>query len=515
MKLVTVAEMQSIEREADARGWTYAAMMDKAGRGLAEAVQANFGYSDRLFALALVGSGNNGGDALVALAELALVGWQTAAYLVRAREKDDPLIARAREAGCLIGAVDEDGRFSLLDGWLEEASVLLDGILGTGVKLPLRGAIASVLSHVRASAFCPPVVAVDCPSGVDCDLGRAALEVLPAELTVCMAAVKAGLLQFPACEYTGEIQVVSIGLPDGLESWLRVQREVIEDEYVRGVLPARRADGHKGSFGTVVVAAGSANFPGAALLAGKAALRVGPGLVTLAVPATTQAALVGHIPEATWLPLSQQAGNLSGIGASELRAGLTSADALLFGSGFGVAESTADFVHGLVSSPGLPALVVDADGLKLLARVPAWAEKLPAESVLTPHPGEMAVLTGLPVSEIQADRAGIAARFAREWGHVVVLKGAFTVVAGPDGRIGVIPVATSALAHAGTGDVLAGIIAGLRAQRMNVFEAAAAGAWLHARAGLAAEERLGHAACVTAGEVITSLPEVIASVWER
>jgi NAD(P)H-hydrate epimerase len=158
-------------------------------------------------------------------------------------------------------------------------------------------------------------------------------------------------------------------------------------------------------------------------------------------------------------------------------------------------------------------LVVDADGLKLLARVTDWAKKIPAPAVLTPHPGEMAILTGLEKDVIQADRIATAVTFAREWGHVVVLKGAFTVIAAPDGRNGVIPVASSALAHAGTGDVLAGMITGLRAQGIEAYEAAAAGAWLHARAGLAAAEKVGHPASVNAGDLINILPEILSWVW--
>jgi hydroxyethylthiazole kinase-like uncharacterized protein yjeF len=162
----------------------------------------------------------------------------------------------------------------------------------------------------------------------------------------------------------------------------------------------------------------------------------------------------------------------------------------------------------------MPPLVVDADGLKLLARVADWPQRLPAPAVLTPHPGEMAILTGKTVDEIQSDRLETAQQYAREWGHVVVLKGAFTVVASPDGRVAVAPVAISALAHAGTGDVLAGMIAGLRAQGMPAFEAAAASVWLHAQAGVAAAGRLGHEASVQATDVSDSIPEVLSWVWD-
>jgi NAD(P)H-hydrate epimerase len=171
-------------------------------------------------------------------------------------------------------------------------------------------------------------------------------------------------------------------------------------------------------------------------------------------------------------------------------------------------ETTKDFLAKLLEAK-LPPLVVDADGLKLLAQIPDWHKKLPASAVLTPHPGEMSVLTGLSKDEIQSDREAIAAKYAKQWGHVVVLKGAFTVVAAPDGRIAVLPFASSALARAGTGDVLAGLIVGLRAQGVEAFESAVAGAWIHARAGLSALSEVGSAASVLAGDVLDYVNDVM------
>jgi NAD(P)H-hydrate epimerase len=217
---------------------------------------------------------------------------------------------------------------------------------------------------------------------------------------------------------------------------------------------------------------------------------------------------------------------------------LDKVDILLWGPGFGLEDTTAAFVRRLVERKGLkgPAkrigfisaqpgsqgetaerelqpMVIDADGLKLLARVEGWPEKLPRPAVLTPHPGEMAILTGLNIKDIQSDRLGTAQKYAREWGHVVVLKGAMTVIAEPGGQVRVIPVATTALAHGGTGDVLAGMIAGLRAQGRPAFEAAVAAAWIHAQTGLVAAEQIGHPASVLAGDLIDVLPEVLAWIW--
>jgi NAD(P)H-hydrate epimerase len=189
---------------------------------------------------------------------------------------------------------------------------------------------------------------------------------------------------------------------------------------------------------------------------------------------------------------------------------------VLVGPGFGLAESTAEFVAGLLESAQqgvkLPGLVLDADGLKLLARSPDWAARLPGPAVLTPHPGEMSILTGLSKETVQQERLETALRFSQEWGHVVVLKGAFSVIAAPDGQVAIIPVATPALARAGTGDVLAGLIAGLRAQGVQAFQAATAGAWIHAFAGLQAAARLGGSASVLAGDVLHESIQVLADL---
>ena len=431
MKLVTVAEMQAIEREADEKGWTYDQMMEKAGQGLAEIVQSFFGYEDTQNVVGLVGSGNNGGDTLIALEMLAKDGWQACAYLVRPRADEDTLLQRFQEAGGKVQAAEKDRSFKKLDLWLSEATVLLDGVLGTGIRLPLKPEVAKVLAHVKQYESLPDVVAVDCPSGIDLDSGDAAEEAISAEVTVCMAAVKTGLLRFPAYSLSGDLEVVDIGLPAGLKSWESVQRELVNEDRVRQILPERRPDGHKGTFGTVGVVAGSLNYTGAALLCSAAAYRIGAGLVQLAAPAPLHPALAGQIPEATWVLLPHELGVIAEGSLDVLARHLEKVTVLLWGPGFGLEDTTAAFVRRLVEATGtkarqkgigfvnassavqssgdglhLPPMVIDADGLKLLARVENWHAKLPPLAVLTPHPGEMAILTGLTVEEIQADRLG-------------------------------------------------------------------------------------------------------------
>jgi len=509
-KLVTVAEMRAIEKAADAAGLSYAQMMENAGRSLANSIGA---HSHKLEhkALGLVGPGNNGGDTLVALGALAAEGWEAAAYIVGERDSD-MYLKRLRAAGGQIFSASDDGNQEKLKSLMAENAIVLDGLLGTGIRLPLREPFAKVLlvskEAIEGKDGQVYVVAVDCPSGLDCDSGEVAPETLKANLTVSMAAIKRGMLSLPAYEYVGELEVGDIGLPADLPEWDAIKHNSIDEVMVRAALPPRPMDAHKGTFGTALIVAGSQRFPGAALLASKAAYRSGAGLVTVAVPKTIQAELVGHLPEATWLPLPAEAGSISPAAAKVVKDALERVTAMLLGPGFGQQASTREFLGKLLKGE-LPPLVVDADGLKLLAKLKDWPKRLPKESILTPHPGEMAILTGLTAEKIQAARIETAEKYAKAWKQIVVLKGAFTIVAAPDGRTGVMPLATPALARAGTGDVLAGIITGLRAQGMPAFEAAYAGVWLHGQAGLRAAARLGGSAGVLAGDLIDELPALI------
>ncbi|MEJ5224334.1 MAG: NAD(P)H-hydrate epimerase, partial [Anaerolineales bacterium] len=412
MKLVTVDEMRAIEQEADAQGLTYAKMMENAGRGVADAVLELVFDEDDNTALALVGPGNNGGDALVALAHLAARRWKTRAYLVRREPEGDPLVERLKQSGGEVILAASDAKHKSLAALISEADVVIDGVLGTGVKLPLKEEVAAVLNaanqSIAALDWPPYVVAVDCPSGVDCDTGAVAPETIPASVTVCMAAVKQGLLKFPAFDYVGTLQIADIGLTRKVKSWAALQHDVVDADWVEEALPERPSDSHKGTFGTALVAAGSVNYTGAALLAGKAAYRIGAGLVTLAVPSPLHAALAGQFPEATWALLPHEAGGVSENAVETLVKHLDRATAMLIGPGFGMENTTQKFIEHLLngkssakkpaarigfvqagnekseeSSMKLPPLVVDADGLKLLAKIENWHKLLPKLSILT------------------------------------------------------------------------------------------------------------------------------------
>ncbi len=537
VKFVSVEEMKAIEQEANSKGLAYEQMMGNAGRGLAEEINAAYSHISPKKVLALVGSGNNGGDALVALCHLISFGWSTIACIVSYRSVEDKIIERYTDAGGEIKSWKKDK--NILGDLLNANQVLIDGVLGTGIRLPLKEDIGEVLLFVRqylekhnAEIH---VVAVDCPSGVDCNTGDVAAETFPAEMTVTMAALKKGLLCFPAANFTGRLRVVTIGPLEGIQSWENIKRTIVTNEFVRGILPQRPLNAHKGTFGTALIIAGSVNYTGAALLAGRAAYRIGAGLVTMAVPASLHQVLAGQFPEATWILLPHEMGVIASSAVQVVDESIGHASAVLLGPGLGLEDTTKDFITRMISTTGASPksnigfiydnkkvnpsaqkihqpVVIDADGLKLLAKIQSWEKLLPFPAILTPHPGEMAVLTGLPISEIQLDRIAIAERYSSMWGHVVVLKGAFSIIACPDGDTAIVPIATPALARAGTGDVLAGIIVGLRAQGMEAFQAACAGSWIHANAGLLAAKKLGNTASVMAGDVVDAIPQVISGL---
>jgi NAD(P)H-hydrate epimerase len=537
LKVVTTDEMRRIEKAADAGGLSYDEMMANAGYSIAEEIIDRWPTVRDASVLILVGPGNNGGDGLVVGHHMHEAGARVHVYLSHPRsEKEDHNYARIKNSGIKIMLAGEDESGSLLRTEVNQADLIVDALLGTGIKLPLRGSVKEILSSVKGELTNldrrPYVVAVDCPSGLDCDTGEIADESLVADLTVTLAAAKPGLFNFPGASSVGEVVVGSIGAIANLPELSEVQHLLPDADLIRSWLPERPENAHKGTFGRVVVNAGSLQYPGAAVLASLGAYRIGAGLVSVAVPALIQPFLVPGLPEATWIPLPHDQGVLAEPAVDKLLAELSGVAALLIGPGFGQSPATRSFLQQLLrkgqggqsgqhdhvdageneKAAELPPCVIDADGLKLLSEIEGWHKLLQHTAILTPHPGEFAIMTGISIGEIQSSRTQRAKAFAAEWGHVVVLKGAYTVIGAPDGRMATIPFATSALATAGTGDVLAGVILGLRGQGVPAFESAVLGAYLHAQAGELAARELGTEVSVIAGDVADSLPLVLAEL---
>lgn len=622
MKIVTVAEMVRIERASDAAGHSYDAMMELAGRAVAAAALRHMEPWDATGgALVLVGPGNNGGDGLVAARYLHQ--WEpersVAIYCWKRKPGHDHNYEALRRLKLPIVHAEDDPGWARLRDMLAEADVIVDGLLGTGASRPIEGNLADLLAQVRVamqqrlqeealdgepeaepstpqaaatalqpvadfdflrlppylSPALPQIVAVDCPSGLNCDSGVLDPASLRADLTVTFANPKVGHLIADGPGACGRLLVADIGVDCGLAD--DVQLELATPASLKRLLPARPPDAHKGTFGKALLVAGSANYTGAAHLAAAAAGRVGAGLVTLGVISSLHPVLAAGLVETTWLLLPEQLGVVSPEAVKVVLDNLDGYAALLIGPGLTQEKEAVQFVQRLLgvsserkrtaaagflasrpastqpagaASPSTPLtgsshlslddpvevesdapgigflarrrpasgstkadnlhlpLVIDADALNALAQSEGWQARLPANGILTPHPGEMARLCGCTSAEVRAERIDLARRKAAEWSQVVLLKGAHTVVAAPDGRAVVLPFANPALATAGSGDVLAGAIVGLLSQGMAPFEAAVLGGYLHGLAGELARLEIGEAG-VLAGDLLARLPEAI------
>jgi len=538
MRILTVDEMRALEAAADAAGHTYRAMMAQAGAGLTRAIRQQMDVRDKRVVV-LVGPGNNGGDGLVAARLLQQNGAQMAAYLSRARDAaTDPEFAAARDAEVDLYLAEEDVDHQVLRALVCQADVIVDALLGTGARPPLQGTIEGIveavgvclrelpvrpLTYLRRGTTRrrarPLIVAVDGPSGMDFDSGEIDERALSANLTVTFGMPKWGHIAMPAAATVGELVVADIGIPPAVD--VPAGPHLVAPDSVQPLLPARPIDANKGTFGKALIVAGSANYTGAAVLSARAAVRAGTGLVTCAAPAQLHHSVVPSVPEATHLLLPHTLGIINGHAVAVVREHATRYAAMLIGPGLGTASETRTFLTQLllgnrVRSTGfvhttqaaapaeLPPLVIDADGLNILARTTEWPAALPQETILTPHPGEMARLTGLAIEEIQADRLATAQTWADRWEHIVVLKGAYTVIAAPGRQPAILPFANPGLASAGTGDVLAGIIVALRAQGLGAFQAAVAGCYVHGLAGEIATAEHGVAG-VAASDVAAAI----------
>ncbi len=514
MKVVSADQMRQLEMEAGKLGLPSSILMEKAGLAVARQVRAHLQGVIGKRLLVLVGPGNNGGDGLVAARHLRDWGAQVQLYLVGARPEADPNLKLVLERGLpILEARGEEGLLALGRA-LARTEGVVDAVLGTGRARPLEGLFKAVLERVaEAKGQRPglPIFALDLPSGLDADGLASDPAALAAAVTITLAYPKRGLFAFPGAEKVGKLVTVDIGIPPDLAQ--DVPLEVLTPSWARRALPPRPLDANKGSFGRVLAVVGSVNYIGAAFLACAGAIRVGAGLVTLATSASLHPILAAKLTEVTHLPLPEAAsGIIAAEGMQVVLQGLGGYDVLLIGCGLGQHPATREFAtQVLFSLPPEVRAAVDADGLNALASVPQWWQRLAAPCVLTPHPGEMARLRGLTVAEVQRSRLEVAQEAAALWGQVVVLKGAYSVIAAPEGQVRLSPWANPGLASAGTGDVLAGAIAGFMAQGLPSFTAACLGVYVHGAAAELVREELGDAG-MAAADLLPALPWSIQGV---
>ncbi|MGQ9583774.1 MAG: NAD(P)H-hydrate epimerase [Anaerolineae bacterium] len=579
LKIVTTDQMRDLERRADQAGHSYAAMMERAGHAVAAAVHQEWppGMPGRV--LVLAGPGNNGGDGLVAARYLLQWGHAVRVYCCHRSSEGDSNYQRLVEMEAPLARAEDDAGGSTLATWLRDTVVIVDALLGTGVTRPIAGLLKQTLDRVREAPGAGPgeaeepgpapqtvtdrltwpaapegpargrgavrghplVVAVDCPSGLNCDTGALDPAAIPADVTVTFAYPKVGHFQFPGAAAVGRLAVADIAIPPSFAEDIPI--ELATAEGVAPFLPARPTDAHKGTFGKALVVAGSVNYTGAAYLAAAGAARSGVGLVTVASPRPLHPILASRLAEATWLLLPHNLGVIAPEAIKVLKGALKEYDALLLGPGLTQEKEVVQFVRefltqssilgshplpslGFLASEGSaaaerdaeadspwPPLVIDADGLNALAQHGDWPGWLAGrQAILTPHPGEMARLRRLSLEEIQSRRWYHAQEAARAWQQVVVLKGAYTAIGLPDGRLVISPFANPALATAGSGDVLAGTITGLLAQGLSPAQAAVAGTYIHGLAGELARQEVGEAGTL-AGDLLPLLPKALRAIY--
>lgn len=514
MKLVTVSQMRVLEQRSEENGVSTTTLMENAGLAVAQEVWMLLGSLDERRILVLCGPGNNGGDGLVAARHLFEWGAQVAVYLLAPRDPSDPNLAEIVEREIPVTIATEDAGLETLEGLLGAAECIIDALLGTGRARSIEGTLAEVMRRLGAArerTVRPRLVAVDLPTGIDADSGAADPLAVRADLTVALALPKVGLYGGAGADYVGRIQEVDIGIPASLIGDLPL--ELLDRAWTKKHLPARPADANKGTFGRVLAVCGSRPFVGASVLAATGAYRAGAGYVTLATPESIYPIVAGRLIESTFLPLPESDGAVAETAVARVVDGAVAGNTLLVGCG--LSEAADAFVRSLLQSqlPALRGIVLDGDALNALSRWDGWWERVRLPLVLTPHPGEMARLSGKAVVDVQANRMALAVEKARAWNAVVVLKGAGTVIAAPDGQTWLAPFANPALATAGSGDVLAGAIAGLLAQGLEPAIAAACGVFVHGMAGDAARKELGPAG-VMAGDLLNELPRAIKSLVE-
>ena len=517
MKIVTIDQMRRIEQECAELGLPADTLMENAGKAVAEEVRQTLGTIDRQHILILIGPGNNGGDGLVAARHLHDWGAKVSLYLCSQRPPDDPNLKLVQERGITGIDATQEENLNQLDELLESANAVIDALFGTGKSRSLRGIFPQVLhkvSKAKNKRAGLRIIALDVPSGLNADTGAVDPACLYADNTITLGFPKPGLFNFPGAERAGTLTIADIGIPEHLAE--SAATELISHNRARTILPKRPLEANKGSFGRVLVAAGSINYIGAAYLACSGAIRVGAGLVTLATATSLQPILASKLTEVTYLPLPEANPGIIAAKAAELIHQQSSHyNVLLLGCGLGQSESAISFIRAILFrlKAALPPLVLDADALNTLAKIPKWWQQLTDNTILTPHAGEMARLAGISVEEVQSDRLGIAKKTALEWNKTIVLKGAYTVIATPDGQSGISPVANPGLASAGTGDVLTGAIAGLMAQGLSPFDAATLGVYLHGEAGEMVKTKLGDAGMI-ATDLLPALPLVIKQLKE-
>lgn len=511
MKVVTAEEMKEIDRKTIASGVPSIELMENAGRAVARAIKSRYSPLKGKRVSIFCGKGNNGGDGLVVARLLVKEKVKIKAFLLARKEelKKDPKInlKRTLKQKVKIIEIDSSRRLEKFGQEIKESDLIVDAILGTGIKGAPKGLEAKAIKFINTLK--KPIVSVDIPSGVEGSTGKVSGEAVRADLTITFGLPKIGLVIYPGAEYVGELEVVDIGIPKKFLEDKRIKINLIAKEEISSYLKPRKPDTHKGTYGHLFVIAGSIGMTGAATLTSQAAslcfgaLRSGVGLVTLGIPESLNEIMEIKLTEGMTLPLPETKKKTLSLKAEKKIIEFSKkTDALALGPGLSTDKETQRLVRNLIKKISLP-MVIDADALNALVNNPSILRTL---RIITPHPGEMAKLIGKKAEEVQENRIKVAGDFAKKYKVIVVLKGARTVIADPEGDIYINPTGNPGMASAGVGDVLTGMIGSFLAQKKEPLEAAKMGVYIHGLAGDLAAQEKGEEPLI-ASDVLEKLPQ--------
>jgi yjeF C-terminal region, hydroxyethylthiazole kinase-related/yjeF N-terminal region len=514
MKIVTATQMQALDRRTITEGHiTGLTLMEHAGTGVVEAMERTYGPLVNKRVAIVCGKGNNGGDGFV-VARLLRRKRARPSVLLLTRAKDlqgdAARMYRRFVAASGSASVQANPNTECVRSHLQSADLVVDALLGTGLSSPVSGTYETtidLLNDISAEKPCP-VVAVDLPSGIHADTGAVLGTAVRASLTVTFGLPKIGLYLGEGIDHAGQVRIFDIGIPRSYADSIESRISLITSEHVRRLLPRRLPSAHKGTYGHAAIIAGSIGKSGAAAMAAAAALRIGTGLVTIATPCSVNPILEAKLVEAMTVPMPETEAKTLAFSGLELLVTFANArSAVAIGPGLTTHPDTTRLIQALLRRLEKP-FVLDADGLNAVSEKTVLLNACKHCPILTPHPGEMARLDKTSAQSVNRDRIGTATHFAEQHGVILILKGARTIVARPDGYVAICPTGNPGMATAGTGDALPGIIVGLLAQQLSPWDAACAGTYLHGLAGDLAAGELGQAGML-AGDLIAHIPYAV------
>lgn len=509
MKVSTAQQMREIDRKAIESGIEGITLMENAAKKVADACIKYLKKMNKKSVIVISGKGNNGGDGFAVSRILNDAGYDVEVIFVGdiAAVKGDAYTNLKKIENLKI-SINPD--IFDIDKKIMKSDVVIDALLGTGIHGEIADSYKTIIEEINQ--YGKYIISVDIPSGVDADNGSIHTVAVNADETITFALPKTGILLYPGAENAGKVRIEDIDIPQNIIDEIDINCNYLTVNEAANLMPIRRKRSNKGTFGKLIVVAGSKNMTGAAYLTVKSGYRVGAGIVYAATVKSAVSVLQTLIPEAVEIGLDESNGRITENAYQTLDKLIKNADAFVIGPGIGISEGTKRFIIRLLQNIGNKPVLIDADGLNNIISCKSIIRNL--NCVITPHIGEMSRLSGKSVREILDNTLDTAIQFSKEYGCVTLLKDAHTVIASPDGTSYINLTGNSGMAKGGSGDVLSGIIGGLIAQGMNIFDSAVLGAYIHGTAGdIAAKKYTQYG--ILSGEISDFIPYAIKSILKR